>query len=152
MSQDTGDESAKKVQKLVSTLRAEHHRTKTEMLLLRDTNQNLLHKSANEQNQRDQLLKQITDLKKQIQELSAASKAIESDEDERSDPYIPSPRVYFSTTEKHRYMGGDGYEEDDDVIDTPNKNNDNDDDDELSDRFLRLYERHQTPRSAITNW
>jgi len=154
-SMDAGDESAKKVQKLVSTLRDEHQRTKSEMLQLRDTNKTLLHKSAHDLNQRDQLLRQITDLKKQIKELKAASKAIESDQDELSDHN--TPRGHFDvtfSTEKHRTIG-DGYEEDEDVVDIPNAtdNNDNNDenDDELaSDRFLRLYERHQTPRT--TSW
>jgi len=156
-SMDAGDESAKKVQKLVSTLRDEHQLTKSEMLQLRDTNKTLLHKSAHDLNQRDQLLRQITDLKKQVKELKAASKAIESDQYEQLSDHN-TPRGHFDltfSTDKHRTIE-DGDEEDEDVVDiipnaTDNNDNNDENDDELaSDRFLRLYERHQTPRT--TSW
>jgi len=156
-------ESAKKIQELVATLRTEHQRTKEEMLQLRDTNKNLLHKSVHEQNQKELLLKQIIDLKKQFKELkAAASKVIESeDSGDFSDPapsdsrLLPSPRPSYPPL-PNRSPHGSGSDSDDDVDDNidPNANdldadkNDDDDDDgeRASARFLRLYERQHNPK------
>jgi len=141
----------KKIQELVSTLRTEHQRTKTEMLELRETNKNLFHKSVHEENQHDTFIKQIADLKKQILELEGGSKDIEKEDLEISDIQTsPRDTPLSISTNKRRFM--DDY--DDDIIDNDNTNTninyDEDEDERDVDGFLKLYERHQTPR--LTTW
>jgi len=76
---DSGDiESTKKVEMLVAEMQSERTKTKEELLNLRERNKVLVQKTAHERQHREQLLREISELKSKVSELTPKVIHIES--------------------------------------------------------------------------
>jgi len=80
-SRSDSDESTKKVQNMVAEMQADHAKTKEEVQNLRGTNKSLVQKLAHERQRREQLLREISDLKVHVLELTPKTVNIMEDSD-----------------------------------------------------------------------
>jgi len=69
-SRSDSDDSLPKVQKVVAEIQADHSRTKKEVVNLKETNKKLTQRIAHERQRRDQLLRELSDYKQQLVDLT----------------------------------------------------------------------------------
>jgi len=75
-SKDGSDQSTKKVEMMVGEMQADHAHTKEELLTLRETNKSLVQTTAHERQHREQLLRDISELKASIAEITPKNNKI----------------------------------------------------------------------------
>jgi len=84
-SKDDSDQSTKKVEMMIGEMQADHARTKEELLTLREKNKSLVQTTAHERQHREQLLREISELKASIAEITPKTISLEdTNDDEKS--------------------------------------------------------------------
>jgi len=83
-SKDDSDQSTKKVEMMIGEMQADHARTKEELLTLREKNKSLVQTTAHERQHREQLLRDISELKAGIAEITPKTIRLEDNDDEKS--------------------------------------------------------------------
>jgi DNA repair exonuclease SbcCD ATPase subunit len=86
------DDSISKVQKVITEIQADHSRTKEEVSNLRETNKKLTQRIAHERQRRDQLLREFTDYKLQLAELTPKIATDDSEESQESEDIFNSDK------------------------------------------------------------
>jgi len=137
-SRSDSDESTKKVQNMVAEMQSDHAKTKEEVQNLRETNKSLVQKIAHDRQRREQLLREISDLKAQLLELTPKTVNIMEDPDKAVGFSLPSairmrPQMTPKFQTEEEYEDLDEEEFGDDLGST--------DEDE---RSLNLYEYFHT--------
>jgi len=89
-SRSDSDESTKKVQNMVAEMQADHAKTKEEVQNLKETNKSLVQQIAHDRQRREQLLREISDLKAQVLELTPKTVNIIEDPDKAVGFSMPS--------------------------------------------------------------
>jgi len=102
-SRSDSDESTKKVQNMVAEMQADHAKTKEEVQNLRETNKSLVQKIAHDRQHKEQLLREIYDLKSQVLETPKTVNTTTEDLDKTVGFSVPSAmRLRPQFTQKFR--------------------------------------------------